>query len=129
LIFALQVAPGEIYADRISIDMVQGVGGGDVVSPFSDGDDKLDLVVHVLCLRRIWKVAPARQYGIRRLLEEERRFAFIVSHLADMFGVIAADAVNSADWKAAVLARYLDRRRRLRGNHIVHSLLHSLADC
>jgi hypothetical protein len=40
--------------------------------------------------------------SVSRLLEEERRIAFVgFLHLTDMIDVIAADAINPAHWKPA----------------------------
>ncbi len=44
----LQVAPGEVDADRIAVDAVVGLGDRDIAAAALERDHQLDLVVHVL---------------------------------------------------------------------------------
>ena len=85
----------------------------------AERDDQFDLVVQVLGRLRIRNGRAVGHNRIGRLHEEKRRLAIrIMAHLARVFGVVAADAIDAADREHFVA---LDDRqhRRLVGNLIM----------
>ena len=82
----------------------------DVFSTLADRDHHLDLVMDILGADRVIDRRAALHDRVGRLHEEKWRLAIrVVAHLARVFGVVAANAENAADWKAQVAAR--DRQR------------------
>ena len=91
----LQVAAGHVEADGVAEDAVERRPGGNVAAAAGQRHHQLDLVLQVGRARRIVH-AFADQDGLGRLHEEERRLALrIAAHLAGMFGIVAADAVDA----------------------------------
>ncbi len=86
---------------------------GDIEAAGADRDDKFHFMVQVAGRRRVGHVGAARHQCVGRLGEEERRLARgIAAHLADVVGVVAADAEDAADGKQSPA---LDRNRDLGG--------------
>ncbi len=94
-------------------------------------DDQFDLVVQVLGQRRVGDGGAFRLQHVGVLGEEERRRAFVISHLADVFEIIAPDAPDAADWKGFGVAgdgeRSLRRGRNNEGSS-VHGRSRRVAD-
>ncbi len=86
--------------------MIERFVDRDVLSTLADGDHHLDLVMDILGAYRVIDRRAALLDRVGRLHEEKWRLAIrVVSHLARVFSVVAADAENAADWKAEVAAR------------------------
>lgn len=73
----------------------------DIRTAVAKGNDQFHLVVHVRGERRIGEILAGRQQVVGILLEKERRLALgVMSHLARMGRIVAADAIDAAHRKA-----------------------------
>ena len=100
----LQIAPGQIDADRVSEYVLQGFIHCRASAGLTDRNDQFGLVVKILGHAGIRNFACAAD-RVGGLGEEARRFASRGAHLAGMFGVVLADAVNTVNRKPGLLAR------------------------
>ena len=111
--FQLQIAPGQVVADGIAPDVIEGVFFGNVLAPPADHDNQLGLVVKVLCLGRIGYRLPGIDHRIGWLGEEERRIAVrVLAHLDSVGGVVAPNTEDTAH-RQAVIAPVNGHVRRL----------------
>ena len=113
----LQVAPRHVEADRVAEDAVEGIADRDVRAALRQRHHQLDLVLHVLRLRRIAEDSVGDEV-VRVLLEEEGRLAVrVAAHLDGVVGIVAADAVDTVDGEKLVAAgnRQNNLRPRLHG--------------
>ncbi len=100
----LQVAPRQVDADRIAVDVIERLVGGDVQAAALHRHDQLDLVMQVLGQRRIGNGGAVALQHVGMFGEEEGRVALVVAHLADMFEIIAPDAPDAAHGKRFLFA-------------------------
>lgn len=110
----LTIAPRQIDADGIAPDMIARVGNGNVTSAAADRDHQFHLELKIGGERRIGHLRAIGHHGIARLLEEERRIAFVgFLHLANVVDIVAADAIDPANRKEAAAGdRHLGGRDR-----------------
>ena len=106
----LQVAAGQVDADRIAEHQRQRRVRRHVRPAASQGDDELDLVVQIVRRRRIGNRGAGRGDGVGGLGEEERRIAVVAAHLPPMGGVVATDAQNAPHGKQGVRSHDGDGR-------------------
>ena len=109
----LQVAAGEVDADRIAVDMVERLVGGNVEAAALHRDDQFNLVMQILGQRRVGDGGAVLHQHVGVLGKEERRRALVIAHLADVLEIVAPDAPDAADRIGACLAD--DGKRGLRG--------------
>jgi hypothetical protein len=88
------------------------LSAGNVEAAALHRDDQFDLVMQVLGQRRVGDGGAICHQHVGVLAEEERRRPLVISHLADVLEIIAADAPDAADRIAAGFAD--NRKRRLR---------------
>src|SRR5579872_1680712 len=118
----LQIAPRQIDADAVAVDAIVRLRHRDIAAAALERDDQLDLVMHVLGQRRVGHRSAIRHDGIGRLGEEERRLAHVLSHLLDVFDIVAADAPQAADRKKLIGAGNGENGLRRRGNDVAVGL-------
>jgi hypothetical protein len=110
-LLGLQVASREVVADGIAEHVRQRARDRNGAAALPDRDDELHFVVEVLRAGWIRNFAAIGDDGIGGLREEERRLAGrIAAHLADVFRVVAPDAVDPAHGVRVIAA--LDGQRR-----------------
>jgi hypothetical protein len=108
----LQIAACQIIARRVAKHMLQCPRLADVAAAAADGRHQLDLMVEVGGARRIRNRSAVRHHRVRGFGEEHRRLAWAVrAHLADVVGVIAADAVDAMHGKALICGGHRHARR------------------
>src|SRR5215469_7835220 len=99
----LQIAARQVVAGGVAKHQLQRLLRRHVTSPACECDHQLDLVVEVGCARRIGNLFFVGDHRIRGLHEEYRWRVFgVASELADVVGVVEADAVDSMDRKATL---------------------------
>jgi hypothetical protein len=81
-------------------------------------DHEFDLVMQILGQRRMRDGRAVGHDRVGRLGEEKRWIAHVVTHLADMFLVVAADAPDPAHRKQFARVSDSDCRLRGRGNDL-----------
>src|SRR5690606_7076458 len=97
----LQIAPGEIDADRISIDMVERAALRDVAPARLQRHHQLDLVMEILGGAGKRHRRAVFHHGVAGLGEEERRLPVrIAPHLAGVCRIIASDTEDAPDREA-----------------------------
>src|ERR1700687_491428 len=112
----LQIAPGHIEAERIAIDMLERLFGGNIAAARFQRRHQLDFMVIVLGERGIAMIRYRTDRDVLdrvgRLLEKERRLSRRVGAALDRVrGIIAADAVDPAHRKHTGFADDRDCRR------------------
>ena len=110
------LSTGEIDADRVAVDVIERLVGGDVEATALHRHDQLDLVMQILGQRRIGNRGAVRHQHVGVLGEEERRRAFVIAHLADVFEIVAPDAPDPANRKRFGVADDGKRSLRRGGN-------------
>ena len=107
----LQVAPSEVDADAVTIDVIERLGGINAGAAFADGDNQLDLIMEFLGFRRVGDSAAGIDNRISGLAEEEGRLPRgVAAHLARVGGVVSADAENAAYGEASLHTVNCDAR-------------------
>src|SRR6185437_16940667 len=101
----LQVAPGQVDADSIAVDVIQRLLDGNVEAAALHRHDQFDLVVQVLGQWRIRNGCAVGFDHVGVLGEEERRIALVIAHLANMLEIVAPDAPDAANRKGFPFAR------------------------
>ena len=112
----LQVAPREIDADGVAVDVVERLVGRDVQPAALHRHDQLDLVMQVLGQRRIRNGGAFAFQHVGMLGEKERRRPLVIAHLADVLEIVAPDAPDAAYRKRLLLAGDRDRGLRRSGD-------------
>src|SRR5262249_28953096 len=96
--------PCQVDADAVAPDAVERLRCRDVAAAALEGDNQLDLVMHVLRERRIGRGAAVRDDRVGGLGEEERRLALVLAHLLDVLEIVAPHAPDAAHRKFFVAA-------------------------
>ena len=117
----LQVAAGEVDADRVAPDAIVRLGDRNVAAAALERDHQFDLVMHVLGERGVGHRTAVRHDGVGGLGEIERRQPLVLAHFADVLDIIAPDAPDAADRKHFVRAGDRDTRLRRRRNDVVRA--------
>src|SRR6185437_2183348 len=112
----LQVAPREVDAHRIAIDVIERLLGRNVQPAALHGDDQLDLMMHVLGQRRIGDGGAVGLEHVGMLGKEKRRVPLVIAHLANMLEIVTADAPDAAYGKGFRLSDNRKGRLVRRGN-------------
>src|ERR1700680_2951234 len=112
----LQVAPGEVDADAVAVDVVERLVGGNVEATALHGDDQFDLVMQIFGQRRVGDGGAVALQHVGMLGKKERRRPLVIAHLADVLDVIAPDAPDAAHRKRFGVAGNRDRSLRRGGN-------------
>ena len=99
--FVLNVASGHVEPDGVGVDMIEGIGRGDVLPAASEGCYEFHLKMVIGGAGRIGMVYCIRARDdlkrVRRFHEEERRLALgVLPHFAGMGGVVASHAIDAA---------------------------------
>src|SRR6185437_5913874 len=112
----LQIAPGKIDANRIAVDMTERLFDRNIQPATLHRHHELDLVMHVLGQGWIGNGGAVRLEHVGMLGKEERRIPFVVSHLANVLEIVAADAPDAAHGKGFGVPGYRERSLRRSGN-------------
>ena len=76
--------------------MIERTRHVDIAAILADGGHQFDLVLEIVGIGRIGYCRAIIDDGVARFLEKERRVAFVrLFHLADVRGVVAADAIDA----------------------------------
>src|SRR5262249_6650597 len=107
----LQIAPREVDTDGVSIDQFRGLRRGEAATASTQSDHQLNLKVQFGCQRWIRDNAAVGAQRIRRFCKEKRCSPLVLTHLTNVFDVIATDAPDPADRKQARRSDHGERRR------------------
>jgi hypothetical protein len=98
----LEIAPGHVEPGGIAIDMAERLARLDIGAAAPDGRHQLHLMMEIGGPWRIGHAGTPDQHGVGRLGEEEGHLAGrIAAHLADMLGIVPADAEDAPHGEAA----------------------------
>ena len=95
----LQIAAGEVDADRVAVDVVERLVGGNVEAATLHCHDQFDFVMQILGQRRVRDGGAVRLDHVGVLGEEKRRRPLVISHLSDVLEIITPDAPDAANRK------------------------------
>jgi len=112
----LQIAPRQVDADGVAVDVFVGLGGGNVEAAALHRHDQFDLVMEILGQRRVGDGGAVRLDHVGMLGEEKRQRPLVISHLADVLEIIAPDAPDAADGIGFCLSHHGERRLGRYGN-------------
>src|SRR5262249_33019744 len=96
---SLQIAARHIETDPVTKYVAHGIARRDAAAARIQGDDQLDVVMHISGGRWIGKDAVGDDVVWVLLKEEGRLLTGIVSHLDCVLGIVTPDAVNAVDRK------------------------------
>ena len=107
----LQIAPRQVYAYRITENMLLCPRALDIFPGFPDSYDQFNLMMQFFCAWRVRYGRTALCYYISRLHKVKRRLAIRVRpDFPGMCSIVTADTIYSVDRKATIAASYIDKR-------------------
>ena len=77
--------------------MLVGLGRGNVETAALHRDNEFDLVMEILGQGRVGDGGAILNDHVGMLGEEKRQRPLVISHLADVFEIVASDAPDAAD--------------------------------
>src|SRR5882762_3271031 len=102
----LQITSGHVETDGIAKDQFKRCGVRYPGAFLADGDDQLGFIVIIVGFRRKRYLAASRYGRIRKLGEKKWRLpSWILTHLACVRRIVAADAKNAKDRKGRIRPR------------------------
>ena len=118
--FVLQIAPRQVDAQGVAVDMCERVGCLNIAASLAHGHHEFNFVMQVAGHGRVGEIFVVEHEVVGIFLKEKWQFTVrVMTHFARMFCVVAAHAVNAANGITGGLADHANRHGGWRGKNVV----------